>query len=356
MNNTAYRGKILLVTGGAGAIGSNLVRALLGLEPRAVVVLDDLSSGRRWNLPDSPLLRFIEGSVTDGAALDEAFRDGPDAVFHLAALFANQNSVDHPERDLEVNGMGTLRVLRASVAAGVGRFVLASSGCSYHQDGLPLPVREEDAAIHPSTPYQITKGLGELYCEYFHKKYGLPAVRARLFNSFGPGEVPGPYRNVIPNFLYLALSGRPLVITGTGRETRDFTWVGDIVDGLLRAGAAPEAVGEALNLASGREIEIAHVAEVVLEVTGSTAGVCHAPRRDWDTKTRLVADISKARRLLGYAPGAVTFEEGVRRTLEWMRRNWDRIRGEVEGSGSAEVGGAGNPGAGGSGWHKPIEG
>lgn len=330
-----YRDRTILVTGGAGAIGSNLVRALLDLEPRAVVVLDDLSSGRRWNLPEG--VRFIEGSVTDPAALDEAFRAVPDVVFHLAALFANQNSVDHPERDLEVNGMGTLRVLLASVAAGAQRFVLASSGCSYHRDGLPLPVREEDAAIHPSTPYQITKGLAELYCQYFYEKYKLPTVRARLFNSFGPGEVPGPYRNVIPNFLYRALFGQPLVITGTGRETRDFTWVGDIVDGLLRAGAVPEAIGEALNLASGREVEIAHVAEVVLGLTGSTAGVRHAPRRAWDTKSRLVADISKARRLLGYAPGAVTFEEGVRRTLDWMKGHLDRIREEVGGWGTAEV-------------------
>ncbi len=323
-----YRGRTVLVTGGAGAVGSNLVRALLDLEPRAVVVLDDLSSGPRWNLPEVPSLQVVVGSVTDPAAVAEAFREQPDVVFHLAALFANQNSVDHPERDLEVNGLGTLRVLRASVAAGARRFVLASSGCSYHQDGLPLPVREEDAVIHPSTPYQITKGLGELYCDYFHKKYGLPAVRARLFNSFGPGEVPGPYRNVIPNFLYRALSGRPLVITGTGRETRDFTWVGDIVEGLLKAGAALDAAGEAINLATGREVEVAHVADVVLRLTGSTAGVRYAARRDWDTKSRLVADISKARRLLGYAPGAVSFEEGVRRTLDWMTTNRDRIRQE----------------------------
>lgn len=325
-----YRGRTVLVTGGAGAIGSNLVRTLLALGPQAVVVLDDLSSGRRWNLPDDPRRRLVVGSVTDPAALAKAFAERPDVVFHLAALFANQNSVDHPERDLEVNGMGTLLVLRASVSAGVRRFVFASSGCSYHEDGLPLPVREEGAASHPSTPYQITKRLGELYCEYFHKKYGLPTVRARLFNVFGPGEVPGSYRNVIPNFLFLALSGRPLVITGTGRETRDFTWVGDIVDGLVRAGAVEEAVGEAINLASGREVEIAHVAEVVLQLTGSTAGIRYAHRRDWDTKSRLVADISKARRLLGYAPGSVSFEQGVQRTLEWMKSNWDRIVQDLE--------------------------
>lgn len=321
-----YRGRTILVTGGAGAIGSNLVRSLLDLQPCAVIVLDDLSSGALWNLPSHPALHVTVGSVTDSAAVEAAFHERPDVVFHLAALFANQNSVEHPERDLEVNGMGTLRVLKACTDAGVDRFVLSSSGCAYHRDGLPLPVREDSATIHPSTPYQITKGLGELYCDYFYKTYGLPTVRARIFNSFGPGEVPGKYRNVIPNFLYLALSGRPLVITGTGHETRDFTWVGDIVDGLLRAGAAQEAVGEAINLASGREVSIAHVAEVVLRLTGSTAGIRYAPRRDWDQKSRLVADISKAQRLLGFSPGTVSLEEGICLTMEWMKQHWNRIR------------------------------
>ncbi len=332
MNNFKkfYRRLCVLVTGGAGAIGSNLVRALLELDARTVIVLDDFSSGRRWNLPDDPAMRLVVGSVTDEAAVHEAFRERPDVVFHLAAHFANQNSIEHPERDLEVNGMGTLKVLRASVEAGVRRLVFASSGCAYHQDGLPLPVREENASIHPSTPYQITKGLGELYCEYFYKRYGLPVVRARLFNSFGPGEVPGRYRNVIPNFLYLALMGQPLVITGTGAESRDFTFVEDIVDGLLRCGVVPEAVGEAFHIASGREVEIQRVADVVLSLTGSSAGIRYVPRRDWDTKTRLLADISKARRVLGYCPGAVTFEEGVARTLDWMKRHWEQVCAECD--------------------------
>lgn len=323
-----YRGRLIVVTGGAGAVGSNLVRALLKAGVRSVVVLDDFSSGRRWNLPEDARCRIVTGSVTDPAVLDEALREGPDIVFHLAALFANQNSVDHPERDLEVNGMGTLRVLRACLRHEVRRVVYASSGCSFHRDGQPLPVREDVAELHPSTPYQITKGLGEQYCQYFYQRYGLKTVRVRLFNVYGPGEVPGPYRNVIPNFLLAALSGRPLVITGTGRETRDFTWVGDAVDGLVRAGVIEEAIGEAINIASGREIEISRVAEVVIDLTGSTAGVVYAPRRDWDTKSRLVADISKARRILGYSPGTTTFEEGVRYTLDWMRAHWDRIRSE----------------------------
>jgi len=324
-----YSGRTVLVTGGAGAIGSHLVRALSDLGAR-VVVLDDLSSGRLWNLPGRPDVWFVRGSVTDPDAIECVFEDRPRTVFHLAALFANQNSVDHPERDLEVNGFGTLRMLEASVEHGVERFVFASSGCAFHEDGLPLPVQEDTAAIHPVTPYQITKGLAELYCRYFQRQHGLQTVRARLFNSFGPGEVPGRYRNVIPNFLYLAMTGQPLVITGTGEETRDFTWVGDIVDGLLRAGAVEAAAGEALNLGSGREVRIATLADLVIRLTGSTAGIRFAARRGWDVKTRLVADISKARRLLGYSPGSVSFEEGVRRTFEWMRENWDRIQWESE--------------------------
>lgn len=320
-----YRPRTVLVTGGAGAIGSNLVKALVALGVRKVIVIDDLSSGRVWNLPTDDKVVFLKGSVTEPEVLRAAFKHRPSIVFHLAALFANQNSIDHPEKDLMVNGMGTLAVLRASASAGVDRFVFASSGCAFFEDGAELPVREQSAVAGTSTPYQITKALGEAYCEYFYHRYHFPTVRARLFNVFGPGEVPGRYRNVIPNFLFWALNGRPLKITGTGDETRDFTWVGDIVAGLLRAGWAEGAIGEAINLASGQETKVRQVAEIVLQVTGSKAGIRYEARRDWDHKTRLVADISKAMRLLGYRPGSVTLEEGIRRTMCWMKENWERI-------------------------------
>lgn len=320
---TAYTGKTILVTGGAGAIGSNLARELASLDA-SVIILDDLSSAARWNLPQLASVRFVPGSVLDEESLKHAFNSEPQFVFHLAALFANQNSIDHPERDLMVNGLGTLRVLEYAHLAGVQKVVYASSGCSVYGKS-PMPLREDFVSLDLDTPYQITKMLGELYCNFFRNFYRQCVVRARFFNSYGPGEIPGRYRNVIPNFIYWALRGEPLPITGTGEETRDWTYVADIVDGLLRAGALPQAVGQAFNLASGKETRVIDMAARVNELTGNRAGVIFLERRRWDTKTRLLASIEKAQRMVGYEP-KTEFDEGVKNTVAWFREHWDEIQ------------------------------
>ena len=284
-----YKGKKILVTGGAGAIGSNLVKALCELGAEKVIVLDDLSSAERWNIPSLPGVLFSEGDILDEIKLKRAFFEEPEYVFHLAAFFANQNSIDHPERDLQINGMGTLKLLEYSALTRVKRFVYASSGCSIYGSHAPMPLKEDFMSMNLSTPYQITKMLGELYCNFFQHQYDVPCVKTRFFNSYGPGEIPGQYRNVIPNFIYWAMSGKALPITGTGEETRDFTFVGDIVDGLLRAGVMPEAIGQEFNLASGREIQIKQLAEMINKMTDNKAGINFAPRRKWDTKSRILA-------------------------------------------------------------------
>jgi len=318
-----YQGRAVLVTGGAGAIGSNLTRAL-ALAGARVIVLDNLSSAEPWNVPSLPGVLFVEGDVLDEVKLKRVFFERPSIVYHLAAFFANQNSVDHPEKDLMVNGMGALRLLEYSVFTGVERFVYASSGCSIYGSSAPLPLREEFMSMHLSTPYQITKMLGELYCNFFNHHYALKVVKPRFFNSYGPGEVPGQYRNVVPNFIYWAMKGLPLPITGTGEETRDFTYVGDIVDGLLRAGAMESAVGQEFNLASGVETRIVDLANMINDCTGNRAGIRFAERRKWDTKSRLLASIDRARELIGYQP-TTPFAEGLQHTIRWMRDNWDRI-------------------------------
>ena len=319
----AYTNKTILVTGGAGAIGSNLCRRLAELGAQ-VIILDDLSSAERWNVPSLPGVLFVEGDILDEVKLKRVFFERPKMVFHLAAFFANQNSVDHPERDLMVNGMGTLRLLEYSTFTGVERFIYASSGCSIYGSESPLPLREEFMSMHLSTPYQITKMLGELYGNFFQNHYGLKVVKPRFFNSYGPGEVPGQYRNVIPNFIYWAMKGLPLPITGTGEETRDFTYVGDIADGLLRAGVFESAVGQEFNLASGVETRIIDLAQMINEATGNTAGIRYVQRRKWDTKDRLLASIDRARELVGYNP-STPFEEGLANTVQWFRENWERI-------------------------------
>lgn len=320
----SYRGKTILITGGAGAIGSNLTRALGELGARLVLVLDDLSSSSRWNVPSLPNVMFVEGSILDEVELKRVFFEGPELVFHLAALFANQNSIDHPETDLLVNGLGTLKLLQYSRLAGVKRFVYASSGCSIYGSNAPLPLTEEFMSLHLSTPYQITKMLGELYGNFFLHHYDLPVVKARFFNSYGPGELPGQYRNVIPNFIYWAMNGEPLPITGTGEETRDFTYVGDIVDGLLRAGFLESAVGQEFNLASGKETRIIDLAEMINARVGNKAGIKFAAKRKWDTKSRLLASVDRARQLIGYEP-QTSFDQGLRHTIDWFKSNWEAI-------------------------------
>jgi len=319
-----YTGKRVLITGGAGCIGSHLVRTLLKVNAEKVIVLDDFSSSPRWNLPNHPEVTLVNGSILCEENLKRAFSEKPRYVFHLAAHFANQNSVDHPETDLMVNGLGTLRVLQYSHLAEVEKFVFASSGCSVYGNQAPLPLREDFVSLQLDTPYQVHKLLGELYCNYFHNYYRLPVATARYFNVYGPGEVPGKYRNVIPNFIWWALQKRALPITGTGEETRDYTFVEDIVNGTLRMGAVEEAVGEAVNLASETETRVIDLANWINELTGNEAGIIFRPRRDWDKVVRRRASIEKAKKILGYEPNT-DIKTGLRKTLEWILENKEKI-------------------------------
>jgi len=319
-----YTGKRILITGGAGCIGSNLIKALLKAEPERIVVIDDLSASYEWNIPKDPKVTFIKGSILDEERMKRAFSYKPHYVFHLAAHFANQNSVDHPETDLLVNALGTLKTLEYANLVGVERFVFASSGCSVYGSQAPLPLREDFVSLHLDTPYQINKLVGELYCNYFHDYYKLPVAIARYFNVYGPGEVPGRYRNVIPNFFWWAMHGQPLPITGTGEETRDFTFVEDIVDGTLRMGVVEETVGEAINLASETETKVIDLANWINEITGNKAGIVFKSRRDWDKAIRRRASIEKAKRILGYEP-KTEMKTGLRRVYEWIKENRDNI-------------------------------
>lgn len=319
----------IIVTGGAGAIGSNLTRQLSDLDAKEIVVLDDLSSGYEWLIPDRQNITFIEGSVLDDEKLKRAFKRDVDYVFHLAAHFANKNSVDHPETDLEVNGMGTLKVLQYTQLIDVDRFVYASSGCGVYGGDAEVPYNEDDFTIRHDTPYQITKQLGEMYTYYFHRLYDLPIANARFFNSFGPGEVPGKYRNVIPKFFYWAKKGQKLPITGDGTETRDWTYVGDIVDGMIRMAVIDDAVGEAFNLATGHDTQVIEMAKAINERVENSAEIEYHDRREWDNKAEIVGSIEKTQQVLGYEP-ETSFEEGLDRVQEWFDANWERIEACAE--------------------------
>ena len=311
----------VVVTGGAGAIGSRLVARCLDLGTEYVVAIDNLTSGYAWLLPPDPRVRLVQADVCD--LLDLEFAATSPTVFHLAAFFANQNSVDHPRDDLHTNGLGTLTTLMWAAGRGARRFVYASAGCSIAGHGIDAPIREDmPVSLALDTPYQITKALGEFYCNYFDHR--IPTVRCRFFNSYGPGEVPGPYRNVIPNFIWRALHGEPLVITGTGDETRDFIYVDDLVSGLLAAAERPGASGEAFNLGTAIQTRIIDLAEIVIKACRSTSRIEFGPRRPWDRSIHREADISKAKTALGFQP-TVGIREGIERTVDWFREHFDRI-------------------------------
>lgn len=325
-----YKDQVILVTGGGGAIGSNLCKRLAEIGARKVIILDDLSASYQWNIPNLPNILFVKGSITSDIDLKRVFNEKPSYVFHLAAFFANQNSVDYPEKDLLVSQLGTIKVLEYSaLVGGIKRFVYAGSGCAIYGAQAPLPLKEEFMSMHLTTPYQISKMAGELYCNFYWHHYGLPVVKTRFFNSYGPGEVPGQYRNVIPNFIYWAMKGQPLPITGDGKMTRDFTYVGDIVDALIRAGVKEGIIGSEMNIASGREIEIVEMAEMINSLVGNSAGMVFTDRRKWDTKSRLLASIDRAKEQLGYDPDT-KFEDGLKETVAWFESNWEQIVMDAE--------------------------
>tara|TARA_B100000900_G_scaffold416153_1_gene449553 strand:+ start:6558 stop:7553 length:996 start_codon:yes stop_codon:yes gene_type:complete len=320
----SIKNKIVLVTGGAGAVGSQLTNRL-AKTCKKVIVLDNLSSGYVELLDKNKNILFIKGDIRNDADLMRCFNEKPDIVFHLAAFFANQNSVDYPQEDLSVNGFGTLKLFEYCVLYGrLERLVYASSACAIYGDTEIPYVEEKINPLKLTTPYQITKSLGEMYGNYFLHQFELPICYARFFNSFGPGEYPGQYRNVIPNFIYWAMKGLSLPITGSGDETRDFTFVEDIVDGLILMAVSEKAAGEAFNLGAGREIKIKHLAEMINKNTKNTTPITFVKKRKWDSHARRLASNKKAKTMLGFSP-SVEFESKIKHTISWFENNWEKV-------------------------------
>ena len=325
-----YNGRNILVTGGVGAIGSNLTIALSSLvgEKGKIIVLDNLSAIKGedpWNLPSMNNVLFVKGDIRNDIELKRVFREKPTLVFHLAAFFANQNSVDFPENSANVDVTGIIKLLDYAQFTGIDRFIYASSGCAIYGSYGKMPLTEDFISLHLTTPYQINKTTGEMYCNFYYHHYGLNTVNCRFFNSYGPGEVPGQYRNVIPNFIYWAMNGYSLPITGSGEETRDFTYVLDLVQGLIKAGFEEKAIGKAFNLASATETKIIDLAKTVNNAANNKTPINHLPTRKWDTKKRLLASIQLANELIGYQP-KIKFEEGLQTNIHWFKNHWDKIQ------------------------------
>lgn len=282
---TELGGTSALVVGGAGFVGGNLVRELLARDAARVLVVDNLLSAERENVPDDERVAFIEGSVADDDVLAQ-LGDELDHVFHLATYHGNQSSIANPLEDHEHNLITTLKLFERIKDFGrVRKVVYAASGCTLapHTYGEAEAVVEDGPVpLDLDSPYQISKVVGEFYSVYYHHQHRLPTVRARFQNVYGPGEILGAgrwrgtpatvWRNVTPAFVYRALKGMPLQLENEGRASRDFIYVGDIVDGLLRCATAGKP-GDVYNLASGVETSIRELAESIDRLAGNDAGV-----------------------------------------------------------------------------------
>ncbi len=323
----------LLIIGGAGFVGSNLVRVALEEGADRVLVVDNLLSAERENVPGDARVEFVEGSIADDGVLDE-LDDEFDVVFHLATFHGNQSSIADPLRDHDNNLITTLKLYeRIAAFERVRKVVYAASGCTLapHEvyDSAEPTTEEGDAPFDLDSPYQISKVVGEFYSVYYHRQHGLPTVRARFQNVYGPGEILGAgewrgtpatvWRNVTPTFIYRALKGMPLVLDDRGAATRDFIYVDDIVRGLL-ACADRGAPGDVYNLASGVETSIRGLAELIIELSASDSELQVGKRRSWDHSIMRVGSTEKARRELGLE-AEVPLEEGLGRTIDWTRTN-----------------------------------
>jgi nucleoside-diphosphate-sugar epimerase len=303
-----------LVTGGAGFIGSHLAEELVRRGHR-VRVADSLITGKRSNLDHVPGVEFLEGDLADIEVARRAVQ-GCDFVLHQAAIPSVPRSVADPITSNRANVDATVNVLVAARDAGVRRLVFAGSSSAY--GNTPTLPKHEDMPANPLSPYALQKVVGEQYLQMFTRLYGLETVSIRYFNVFGPRQDPSsPYSGVISVFATALIDNRPPKIYGDGEQTRDFTYVANVVDGVLRACEAPGANGEIINVATAGRISLNQLFQTMKRIIGASVEPIYEEPRAGDVRDSQ-ADISKARTLLGYEP-TVTFEEGLRRTIEWYR-------------------------------------
>lgn len=337
MRVSSFENSKILVVGGAGFVGSNLVLQLLDCSPAEIVIVDNLLSSDISNVPDDQRIKFIYDSITSDSVLDALPRD-LDYVFHLACFHGNQSSIADPLADHENNTLTSLKLFNAlSTFKQLRKVVYAAAGCAVAEKTFDdaRPTREDaPISLYHDSPYSISKLIGELYGNFFFRRYGLPLVKARFQNVYGPREILGAgrwrgtvhtvWRNVTPTFIWRSLNREAQPIENGGISSRDFIFVEDMAHGLIACALKGEA-GEVYNLASGVETTILELANLVNELSGNTTPVELRPARDWDTSGKRFGSTEKSRRTLGFE-AKVPLRDGLVKTIEWTRANRDVIQ------------------------------
>jgi UDP-glucose 4-epimerase len=337
MSETDFSGTRVLVVGGAGFVGSNLVHQILEQSPREIVIVDNLLSSDVANLPLDPRVRFVFGSVTEDRILSALPKD-LDYAFHLACYHGNQSSIADPLADHDNNTLTSLKLFdRLKDIRSLKKLVYAAAACAVAEKTFDSPTattEDQPVTLYHDSPYSISKIIGELYGNFYFQRYKLPFVKARFSNVYGPREILGAgqwrgtvhtvWRNVTPTFIWRALNGESLPLDNGGNASRDFIFVEDMARGLM-ACALKGASGEAYNLATGAETTILELATLVNEYTGNMAPLDLRPARDWDRSGKRFASTEKATRELGFT-AEVDMRDGIRRTVEWTRLNSELVR------------------------------
>lgn len=328
----SFAGKNVLVVGGAGFVGSNLVKQILREKPRKLTIVDNFLSADPVNVPDDPVVKLVSGPITNErilAGLDEDL----DYAYHLACFHGNQSSIHDPLMDHENNTLTTLKLLeRLKDIKTLKKVVYSAAGCAVAAktfDGATATTEDAPVSLFHDSPYSISKLIGEMYGNYYFTRHGMPFVKARFQNVYGPGEILGAgrwrgtpatvWRNVTPTFIWKSLHGEALPVENGGIASRDFIFVEDMARGLMACALRGDP-GEIYNLGSGVEITIRELAERINRFTGNQTPIALTPARDWDRSGQRFASTDKAREKIGFV-AEVPHEEGIRRTVEWTKAN-----------------------------------
>lgn len=333
----SFYDKKILIVGGAGFVGSNLTKHLLDFEPREIIVVDNLLSADISQVPESKVITFIEGSITEDAILNHLPSD-LNFVFHLATYHGNQSSIENPLRDHENNTLTSLKLFdKIYRFKSLEKVVYASAGCTVAKktfDDAAATIEQEEVSLYLDSPYQMSKIFGEFYGNYYFMRYSFPFVKARFQNVYGPGEILGAgewrgnmntvWRNVTPTFIFKALHQQALPLENNGIATRDFIYVDDIVRGLIACALKGQS-GQVYNIASGVETSIAELAGIINELTENAVVIKQCPARHWDRSGKRHGDTAKSKQELGFET-KVSLMDGLQHTITWTKQNMPLIK------------------------------